>query len=209
MLAFVLLVGIAMALYPGGTWLDPLAPGHDFFRNFFCDLTAPKALNGQQNPGVVFARSGMMMLTLGIFPFWLLVTRLFAHARARWANVVFVLGVLSTSAAMLVPLVSSQEYGFLHPLLILVAGVPGLFAGGLAAFALAMTKSAPRMPAMLAIATVLFVSVDGALYAAHVISGQAISSAWLPSLQKLAAMSLVAWMLATAVAHFKAPCRTS
>jgi hypothetical protein len=206
---FVLLISVAMILYTGGTWLDPHTSGHDFFRNFFCDLTALEALNGQQNPGALFAKAGMMIFTVGFAPFWLLVAKVFAHAFARLSKVVQALGILSTAAAVLVPLVSSQQYGFLHPLLIFLAGVPGLLAGGFATYALATTKTETRVPARLAVLTVALVAIDGALYAAHVISGQAISSALLPGLQKFAALSLVAWMLSTARVASKIPNRAS
>ncbi|MDI1444592.1 hypothetical protein [Polyangium sp. 6x1] len=194
-----LLMGAAMALYPGGTWLDRASPEHDFFRNFFCDLTAERALNGQTNPGAAFAKAGMILLSAATLPFWFLVTRLFPE-RARLAAFVRWLGLASALAAIAVPLAPSQRYGLLHPLLIFVAGVPGLVAGGLATFGLFATKRAARAPARLAGLTAGLAALDGALYAAHVASGVEITSALLPTLQKLAALALVAWM-AAAAAH--------
>ena len=204
--AALLLLVAAMALYPGGTWLDRSAPGHDFFRNFFCDLTADRALNGQTNPGASFGKAGMIVLSAGTLPFWFLVTRLFP-ARVGLSVAVRVLGLASALAATLVPLAPSQRYGFLHAVFILVAGVPGLLAGGLATFGLLATKSGPRMPARLAALTAGLAALDGALYAAHVASGEEVTSALLPTLQKLAALALVAWMAGTAAlaARAKAP----
>jgi hypothetical protein len=196
---FVALEAIAMVLYPGGTWLNRSSTGHDFFRNFFCDVAASKALNGQPNPGAIFAKAGMFVFTLGLFPFWVLITNLVRTARARLAKVVLVLGTLSSIASALVPFVSSQQYGFLHPLLIFLAGIPGLMAGGLSTYGLVKAKSGSRIPARLAVLTVLLVAVDGALYAVHVLTGQEIGSALLPTLQKLAALSLVAWMVSAAI----------
>lgn len=191
------LLGASMALYPGGTWLDRAADGHDFFRNFFCDLTADRALNGQTNPGAWFGKAGMIVLSAGTLPFWFLVTRLFS-ARVGLSVAVRGLGLASAMAATLVPLAPSQRYGLLHAMLILVAGVPGLVAGCLATFGLLATKGGPRAPARLAALTASLAALDGGLYAAHVASGEEITSALLPTLQKLAALALVAWMAGTA-----------
>ena len=196
---FLALEGVAMALYPGGTWLDRSSVGHDFFRNFFCDLAAPKALNGKPNPGALFAQAGMFVFTLGFLPFWVLVTSLLRQVRARLAKVVMAMGTISSIAAALVPFVSSQQYGWLHPLLIFLAGIPGLFAGGLSMYGLVKTKTGSRIPARLAVLTVVLVALDGVLYAVHVMTGKEIDSALLPGLQKIAATSLVAWMLSAAI----------
>lgn len=196
---FVALDIVAMVLYPGGTWVDRTSVGHDFFRNYFCDLAAPKALNGQSNPGAFFAQAAMLVFTLGLLPFWVLVTRLLRPFRAWLANVVLVLGTISSIAAALVPFISSQRYGLLHPLLIFLAGVPGLMAGGLSTYGLVKTKSRSRLSSRLAVLTVLLVAVDGGLYAMHVATGYEIHPALLPGLQKIAAMSLVLWMVSAAV----------
>ena len=37
LVGFLGLMSAAMALYPGGNWLDRSASGHRFFANFFCD----------------------------------------------------------------------------------------------------------------------------------------------------------------------------
>lgn len=195
---FVALEVVAMVLYPGGTWLDKTSVGHDFFRNFFCDLTAPKALNGKPNPGALIAQAGMFMFTLGLLPFWVLVTSLVRQFRAGLANVVLVLGTISSIAAALVPFVSSQRYGSLHPLLVFLAGIPGVMAGGLSTYGLVKRKSGSRISARLAVMTVVFVALDGVLYAIHVATGHEFHPALLPGLQKIAAMSLVLWMVSAA-----------
>lgn len=196
---FVVLEGIAMALYPGGTWLNRSSVGYDFFRNFFCDLAAPKALNGKPNPGAIFAQVGMFFFTLGLIPFWILVTSLVRQVRARLAKVVMALGTISSLAASLVPFVSSQQFGFLHPMLVFLAGIPGLMAGGLSMYGLVKTKSGSRIPARLAVLTVILVGIDGILYAIHVLTGYEVHPILLPSLQKMGAMSLVAWMISAVI----------
>jgi hypothetical membrane protein len=196
---FILLETIAMVLYPGGTWMDRASRGHDFFRNFFCDLTAPKALNGQPNPGAIFAKVGMFVFTLGLIPFWLLVTSILRQARARLAKTVLGLGTVSSIAAALVPFVPSQQFGNLHPMLVFLAGIPGILAGGLSTYGLVKTKSGSRLPARLAVLTVILVGIDGVFYAIHVATGYELHPTLLPGLQKIAALSLVAWMAASAL----------
>lgn len=199
LVVFAILEGVAMALYPGGTWLDRSAIGHDFFRNFFCDLAAPKALNGKPNPGAIFAQAGMFVFTLGLLPFWVLVTHLLRHVRARLAKVVLALGTISSLAAALVPFVSSQKYGTMHSGLVFLAGIPGILAGGLSTYGLVKTKSGSRIPARLAVLTVVLVALDGVLYAVQVATGYEVHPILLPGLQKIAATSLVAWMISAVV----------
>jgi hypothetical protein len=195
--AFLALEIAAMALYPGGTWLDRSTIGYDFFRNFFCDLTAPRALNDQANPGAPLGTAAIVLMGLALAPFWFLVThRLRAHRpfslTMRW------LGFASAAAVVAVPLLPSQRYGLLHAAVIFVAGAPGLLAAVLATIGLLRTKGA-RLSGGVAALTLLLAAIDGALYTCHVVSGEEIRSALLPTLQKLAAMALVAWMVATGV----------
>src|SRR5688572_11608153 len=89
---FVALIGRAIALYPGGTWFDPGAVGHDPFRNFLCDLTQPVALNGMVNPGARWAGAGMIALDVGLLLVWLAVPLL---APSRLGRALRMMGVLS------------------------------------------------------------------------------------------------------------------
>lgn len=170
-----------------------------FFGTFFCDLTAAKALNGKPNPGALWAKAGMFAFTLGLLPFWVLVTNVLRQVRARLAKIILALGSISSIAAALVPFVSSQRFGDIHAVLIFLAGIPGLLAGGLSTYGLVKTKTRSRIPARLAVLTVVLVAVDGALYALHVATGYEVHPALLPGLQKIGAMSLVAWMLSAVI----------
>lgn len=46
---FVMLTGVAMLVYPGGTKEDHLAAGYSFFQNFFSDLGRTEAWSGESN----------------------------------------------------------------------------------------------------------------------------------------------------------------
>jgi hypothetical protein len=65
----VLLVVIATLVYPGGSLLDKSSEGFDWSRNFFSNLFEEKAINGAENPSVVWALAGIMFhsLAYGIF----------------------------------------------------------------------------------------------------------------------------------------------
>lgn len=200
--AFVASLAVAMARYPGGTWRDRSAPGHDFFGNFLCDLTSERALGGALNPGARLATGGMLALSLGLAPFWWLVPRFFAD-RLRLGSAVRSLGLASSLALVAVPLMPSSRWGVLHAITIFVAGVPALAASILATRGLFASPAAPRSARLFAAATLGIGAFDGALYSVHVASGGAPPFA-LPALQRLATIALLGWITSTSVAVLRA-----
>jgi hypothetical protein len=188
-----------MALYPGGTWMDRSARGHDFFRNFFCDLSAGVALNGAPNPGAWCATAAMVVLALGLFHFWLILPQLFAR-RGRHAARIRRLGLLSAAVLPLVPLLSSARCGSLHAAVIFLAAIPGIGAAALATRALWASPRARRPHGYLAAGMLAVSLIDGALYAVHVASGSAVPPLALPALQKVAALLLLACMASVSFA---------
>src|SRR5690242_7027467 len=79
----VALLVAAMVSYPGGTWMDPNSHGHDFIRNFLCDLAMPVALNGMPNPvGAVAVPVALFVLSAGLALFWWELPRLFGAQTA-------------------------------------------------------------------------------------------------------------------------------
>jgi hypothetical protein len=189
----------AMALYPGGNWADHAARGHTFFRNFFCDLLADVAGNGEPNPGAGFATAGMLLVFAALVPFWMLVPRLIP-GRARLGNAVRVLGIASAVVLPAVPLAPSGRCGQLHAASIFVGGAPALVAAALAAYAL-LTARATRWPhGVLAAAVLVVAAVDGVIYGQLVAAGDPVPPWTLPVLQKLGAALLLGWMMATGVA---------
>lgn len=200
---FLSLEGAAMALYPGGTWLDRSARGHDFLRNFFCDLLAGVALNGAPNPGAPFATAALLTLPAGLASFWLIVPRLFAR-RARLGAAVRALGLMSAALLPLVPLLSSGRWGSLHAVGIFLTAAPGLAAAALATRGLLASPEARRPHGYLAASMLVVALIDGALYAAHVASGAEAPPWPLPALQKLAALLLLSCMISVSVAILRA-----
>jgi len=61
----VMFIVIASKVYPGGSLVDKNAIGFDWSKNFLSNLFAPKALNGLDNPGRIWALIGMAFLAVG------------------------------------------------------------------------------------------------------------------------------------------------
>jgi len=58
----VILIMIAISVYPGGTMFDQYSTGFDWTKNFMSNLFGTKALNGAENPSRIWAYSGMILL---------------------------------------------------------------------------------------------------------------------------------------------------
>ena len=58
----VILIMIAISVYPGGTMFDQYSVGFDWTKNFMSNLFGTKALNGADNPSRIWAYSGMILL---------------------------------------------------------------------------------------------------------------------------------------------------
>ncbi|WP_426670273.1 hypothetical protein ACPPVU_03305 [Mucilaginibacter sp. McL0603] len=57
-----ILIMIAISIYPGGTMFDEYSIGFDWTKNFMSNLFGTKALNGAENPSRIWAYSGMIFL---------------------------------------------------------------------------------------------------------------------------------------------------
>lgn len=62
----------AMSTYPGWTQLDPNTQGHDWCRNFLCDLLASETGDGRSNlvGSIVMTVSVVVMIFGGMLPLW-------------------------------------------------------------------------------------------------------------------------------------------
>ncbi|GAB3960332.1 hypothetical protein GCM10028805_57740 [Spirosoma harenae] len=61
----VLFIVIATLAYPGGSVLDKNSIGFDWSKNFLSNLFTPKAINGLENPGWIWALVGMAFHSVG------------------------------------------------------------------------------------------------------------------------------------------------
>jgi hypothetical protein len=66
-----ILIMIAISIYPGGTMFDEYSIGFDWSKNFMSNLFGAKALNGAENPSRIWAYSGMILLPLSYAVFFI------------------------------------------------------------------------------------------------------------------------------------------
>lgn len=72
MLLFLICYAIAVYLYPGGSQADAHSIGFSWMHNYWCNLTNPVAVNGQANPGAVYALSGLTFSCLSVMAIFIL-----------------------------------------------------------------------------------------------------------------------------------------
>jgi hypothetical protein len=195
---FVTLELPAMALYPGGTWWDPHTQGARFWQNFLCDLEWSVALDGVPNPvGSHLAQAAMVVLVLGLLPFWWAVPRV-AGERGLLGAAVRVLGAASVAGCLAVAFMPSERFGSLHGAAVVVAALPGLTAAVLAVAILLRGEPPPRVAGPLGLAMLAAAVGDFALYVHTLLTGGP-GPPVLPAAQKIALLLLLAWMLAVAL----------
>jgi len=56
-----ILMGVAIGLYPGGTMYDETTVGFSWRQNFISNLFGARALNGAENPAMIWAYAGMLL----------------------------------------------------------------------------------------------------------------------------------------------------
>lgn len=69
--ASLLLLFIAMMVYPGGSMFDKNSVGFDLTKNFISNLFGAKAVNGSDNPARYWADAGMIMLAVSFAIFFM------------------------------------------------------------------------------------------------------------------------------------------
>jgi hypothetical protein len=196
---FCVSIGVAMRLYPGGTWSDPSAVGHRFWENFFCDLLHIRALDGESNErGARAAKLGMLAFAAALVPFWILLGHLVGRTHPVRGRTISCLGVLSALGLVAVTLTPSDRFPRAHGFFVLVGVAPALVAQ-VAALARQPTATIVARLGWLTLATS---SVDAMLYFGAYATGTQIGVV-LPALQKVAAVSLLAWMSSTAMVAWR------
>lgn len=186
----------AMALYPGGNWLDPAAAGHDFARNFLCDILGPVAWNGAANRGGrALAQAGYWLFCATFAWFWWFAPKRWRPDDGRLGLWTRSAGLCSAAAMVAVPLWPPSSRDWLHQILVYASGIPG----GLAALGATagLLRAGQRRSAALAVLVLLTVLANGVVYAVHM-RFSAAPTVLLPGLQRVGALSMVAWVLSVA-----------
>jgi hypothetical protein len=187
LVAFVGVDVVAMALYPGGTWMDPSAVGHRFWGNFLCDLARQPAVGGRPNTALPWGMAALGLLFLAGGAFWLAVPSLFRSRGA--ARFVLAAGMLSTVSLMSLPL-GATRIG--HLVGVLCGAGPGLAAASVTLWALRTRRALFALGAVAA----LLCAADVVLYV-HYFRDVVLA---VPLVQRLALLTGVSWIAACAFA---------
>ncbi len=192
---FSALLAMAMAVYPGGNWLDRSAVGHRFFANFFCDLTQPVSLSGVRNSfGAGCAQLGILCFAAALAGFFWVLPLYFAPGSVAkgW---VCALGECAVVSLVAVPLTPSERFGNVHAALALVSGGFGIASAVWAVSAL--IRAHRRALAALGAAALIVGAIDAVLFAYHL--GDTLPPPLIvPAAQKIAALLVGAWIAAAA-----------
>jgi hypothetical protein len=185
---------LAMALYPGGSWTDRESIGFSFWRNFWCDLVRSEAINGADNGQSRRAASlGFAALSLSLWAYWRVATRLLAEPERRR---VLVLGRTATVGLLATALLPSDANPVLHGGLALSSGTLGMSCAALCVAARREGESRRSARRCLGWAALLLAASNAALYIYVAYCGGPETPAQ-PSVQKLATLALLAWMVRT------------
>jgi hypothetical membrane protein len=116
LLAAAVLTGIAMILYPGGTFLRPASPGYSFFENSLSDLGSTVAWSGEANRGSPFHLAASLILVLAGCACVLGLIRVYSSSLiprrlARGAGIIVLLAGTALLGAALTP---QNRYPALH-----------------------------------------------------------------------------------------------
>jgi hypothetical protein len=184
---------VSAAYYPGGSWLDRRAAGHDLVRNFLCDLLAPVAINGQPNlVGSVAMMAGMGVFALGLALYWWSMPRLFSSVALTRA--VRGCGVVSTLGLLAVPLTPPTESYQLHAAAVFSGGIPAFAAWILSLVAFSQRAETRRL-AWLGLIALLLVGLGFGLYTREYFFRGG-PSVMLPLSHRVATVAFLAWVIA-------------
>lgn len=94
------LMMIAISVYPGGSMFDKNSVGFDWSTNFISNLFATKALNGAENPSRIWAYIGMIILPLSYAIFFINISKKLPDKKA--GNMIKYLGIANVLCMSLI-----------------------------------------------------------------------------------------------------------
>ncbi len=124
---FMILLGIAIAMYPGGTIGNSASHGYSWTRNYFSDLGRSKLFDGQSNTSCMILFSlAMTVVGAALIPFFVAWQVLFSQWRKSWpmAAAGSLCGVVAAAAYWTIAIVPWN----IHPLVHLFANKTAFFA---------------------------------------------------------------------------------
>lgn len=176
-LALILLI-IAAQYYPGGSQSDPNSIGYRWTENYLCNLFGSKAVNGADNPSMLWAVSGAFCLCVGFAVFFYTFAQKLPTGSA--ANIIKYIG----TGAMVFAFFIVTPY---HDSMVTISGTGGLIA---MFYITALTfKSKLLYMKLLSTLCLLLMYVCNFMYYTQT------GLAYLPVMQKVALATVVIWML--------------
>ncbi|MEY2933100.1 MAG: hypothetical protein RL033_3849 [Pseudomonadota bacterium] len=191
---FAVAMVVAMALYPGGSWTERESIGFSFWRNFWCDLVRSQAINGADN-GLSRSASSLAFaaLALSLWGYWRVATSQLAEPlRFR----LLVLGRAATVGLLATALLPSDVHPVVHGVVALSSGTLGMSSTALCIAPLRRGESRWSVRRCLGGSALLLAAGNAALYI-HVAYAGGPETLAQPSVQKLATLALLAWMVST------------
>jgi hypothetical membrane protein len=141
---FVMLTALAMAMYPGGTILDPKTEGYRLSENFFSDLGRLHAPDGRSNlPSMILFITAMGFSALGGVIFFVTAPRICRQNRP-WAWAASFFGVISSVSYLAIAVYPIDLDEQTHLLFVQIAFSASFFAATLYRIAIARDPSWPR-----------------------------------------------------------------
>jgi hypothetical protein len=178
----------AMAMYPGGSAIDPRQLGHSFWLNFLCDLTESLARNGTPNPvGSLLGRSAITTYAVGFGAFWMILPVSFGVRGHAW-TVMRVMGVLSAAGLALVPFAT----GWLHAWSVALTSLPGVCAGILGLVG-TIKYARSRFIVGVVCAAIAAAVADSVLYRQSLATHPRVVIPALPIVQRLTLLLILTW----------------
>jgi hypothetical membrane protein len=114
--ASIVLSGLAILLYPGGTPLDPATTGYLFFHNFLSDLGSIVAYGGRPNyAGAVLFIVSLAIMTLALGTCLFALVRLYSASNARYfALAAAAVGILACAALIGIAATPEDRFMTMH-----------------------------------------------------------------------------------------------
>ena len=119
-LLFILLYFISASLYPGGSDADKTAKGFSWQHNYWCELLANEAQNGQPNSARPIAITAMIILAISLIIFWYIIPTLFTNKKII-SKIITYTGI---GSMLVTPFLLTNS----HDLVINIAGILGCIA---------------------------------------------------------------------------------
>lgn len=156
---YIIFTLIAMLFYAGGTLVDPLSTGYDFWGNLFSDLGRIVALSGQPNTiaFIIFTISAMIF-SISFIPFTFALPEYFKEDKKQFNIIIIATGVglISVSSLIGTILTPWDVFDELHLLFANIFNIMGSLVLLLYAIAILYNKDYPNIYAITYIILLIF-----------------------------------------------------